>query len=121
METPTAVRVAVLYPLTLTENIPRCDLYEMEVAPLENVLFFKQRLSALCGVPVDRLTLCVKGQLRPDDCPVSEEEFKAPEGYDHLVLHVRVEDPELNLKVAERLARGDMFIPLDEVQLKGAA
>ena len=121
MEVAQPVKVAVLYPLTLTGDVPRCETYSMDVAPAEDAALFKQRLSALCEVPVDRLTLCVSGQLRPDGGPVSEAEFSVPEGHDKLVLHVRVEDPELNLKIAERLARGDMFIPLEAVQMKESA
>lgn len=116
----TEVTVAAHFPLTLTDREPRCDLYTMDVAADECVADFKIRFSALCNIPVSELTLCYGGEIRPDDGCIWREALVPPAGKDKVVLHVRVEDPELQRQVAARLAKGSLFVPVESVTMRAA-
>jgi hypothetical protein len=84
--------------------------------PSENVLDFKSRIQAIVNVPVELMTLIYKRKVREDTQCISEEPF-TPCVEDRCFIHIRVEDPEVQERVKQLLARGlDSFIiPLDKV------
>lgn len=112
--------VVTHFPLTLSNNEPRCDCYNMEVEHTDNVGEFKTQLAELSGLARENLTLCQGGQVRHDDDTIWTEPLAPVRDMDKIFLHVRVKDPELERKIAELRAQmgNNFFVPLDQVTMK---
>lgn len=115
------VFVATHYPLNHKSG-RRFAQHEMEVEHTELVGAFKERFASVSGVPVEEATVCMGGRVLADSEPISAEPLAPNAPNDRCFIHVRVEDLEVNAKVAEFFASGQTcVIPLDQVKVKAAS